>query len=121
MEREVFVKFQNPIKNLNELKVSVDYQKGGMNYFNGNMEQSGIYVYLTPTERTKYGFRTIISGNKKEMGFKIFIRPLSRKSQKAITEVFNKINQKELIENVTKYFEQERYADIVRLIKGSVS
>lgn len=120
MELEVFVKFQNPIKNLNELRVSVDYQKGGMNYFNGNMEQGGIYVYLTPTERTKYGFRTIISGNKKEMGFKIFIRPLGRKSQKAIEEVFNKINQNELLEKVTNYFEQELYSDIVRIIKGTV-
>lgn len=121
MENELYSKFSSPIGTLNELKVSVDYQKGGMNYFNGDMEMGGIYVYLTPTERTKYGFRTIISGNTKEMGFKIFVRPLGRKSQKAITEVFNKINQKELIENVTKLFEQERYADIVRLIKGSVS
>lgn len=120
MEREVFVKFPNPIKNLNELRVSVDYQKGGMNYFNGSFEQGGVYVYLTPTERTQYGFRAIISGNKREMGFKILVRPLGRKSQKAIEEVFNKINQNELLEKVTNYFEQERYSDIVRIIKGTV-
>lgn len=120
MNCELFSRLSTPIKELNELKISVDYQKGGMNYFNGEMENGGVYVYITPIARTKYGFRTIISGDRKEMGFKIFVRPLNRKSQKAITDVYNKINKNELIENVTKYFEQERYADVVRLIKGAV-
>ena len=121
MEFETFSTFNKPIKDLTELKISVDYEKGGMNYFTGDNNKRGIYVYFTPIERTKYGFKTVILGDKKECGFKTCVKECGRKNTKAMSEIFQKINQKELLENITKLFEEEKFSDIVKLIIEKVN
>ena len=89
MNATFFAKLANPVKisnksNLNELKVSIDYQKGGTNYFNGRTENGGIYVYFTPVYREGYCCKSVMMGGRIESGFKYLVKPLKRKSQKQI-------------------------------------
>ena len=78
--------------NLNELKISVRYDKGGVNYFSGNQERRGIYVYFKPVRRSGGMVScTLLSTNKKEDGFKIFVKELGRMSQKQMDAVASKI------------------------------
>ena len=69
---------------LNELKVSVDYQKENVNYFYGSIDGGGIYVYLKPVNRMDGVTTSILLGSKLECGFKYLVKPLKRKSQKQI-------------------------------------
>lgn len=53
MQNMNFYQAINPIERagsepLNELKVSVRYNKGGINYFNGSQDKRGVYVHFTP-------------------------------------------------------------------------
>ena len=90
MNDSVYVKLKKPIvrgqhlDTLDELKVRVDYQKGGYNYFNGNIESNGVYVYLTPVHRNNGVVSQTIDGNTHNSGYKILLKELSRKSQKQI-------------------------------------
>lgn len=69
------------IGNYTHVKISISYTKGGMNYFSGEMNKRGIYLYIQPT--TESGSTYTILGNSRVCGGKIFIRELSRRSQKA--------------------------------------
>jgi hypothetical protein len=41
------------IETSNYLKIHVYYDKGGMNYFSGNVEKRGIYISVTPVTKNK--------------------------------------------------------------------
>ncbi len=86
----------NPIERagsdaLNELKVSVRYDKGGINYINYKQDKRGVYVHFTPVHRGN-GFESCTClGEKKESGFKIFVRELGRMSQKQMDDVAKRV------------------------------
>lgn len=125
MNATFFAKLANPVKisdksNLNELKVSIDYQKGGTNYFNGRTENGGIYVYFTPVYREGYCCKSLMMGGRLESGFKYLVKPLKRKSQKQIDLAEDKIEplvndfaaiwgnenfEQEIINKIAKAFE----------------
>ena len=91
MEVTKYVRLKTPIvrgshlDTLDELMVRVDYQKGGFNYFfSGSVESSGVYVYLTPVHRANGFISQTIDGKTHNMGYKILIKELNRKSQKQI-------------------------------------
>lgn len=71
------------------LCVSMDYDLGGINYFNGKMNERGYYLYCTPCElsnsefngRTYTTARTLVG-----KGLKKLLKKVTRKSKKAEEE-----------------------------------
>jgi hypothetical protein len=65
------------------LKVKVDYELGGMNYFSGQVSKRGYYLYVYPVQidttdnRVKVESFTFFKGGKK------LLMEVGRKSQKA--------------------------------------
>jgi len=91
MNNEKYVKLKKPIirnnkglDDLDELRIRVEYQKGGWNIFTGDSENGGVYVYVTPVHRGNCFVSTTIDGNIHNMGYKILLKELGRKSQKQI-------------------------------------
>lgn len=72
----------------NNISIEVTYQKGGINYFSYNTERRGVYVLVRPekiADRGGYVSRSFdLFGN---MTFKICVKELARKSQKAIDTI----------------------------------
>lgn len=80
----------NPIERagstpLNELKIKVDYTKGGYN------SKRGIYAYIIPVHRQQVSGCSIEScsllGEVRECGFKVCLREMARKSQKVEDQI----------------------------------
>jgi hypothetical protein len=66
-----------------EFKITVDYNKGGINYFSGNTIERGYYLNVTPVKREhKDGYTTetfaVFSGISK------FLLPVARQSSKQL-------------------------------------
>lgn len=122
MRKEVYVKI-NPIpvadekEGLNELKISVDYAKGGVNYFNGRSEKRGIYVYFTPVYRSGGIQRSIMLGGRKESGFKAFVRECGRMSQKQIDSVFERVEG--IKDKIAELYDKEAYQTIAALVMAA--
>lgn len=96
MKVDFFVKLQNSIKRANsstldELRVSIDYCKGGHNYATGSYEERGIKVFFTPIHRDRLSHSTSILGSIIECGFKMHVLDTNRKSQKKIDKVADAI------------------------------
>lgn len=74
-----------PVKGNDEfthLKVDTYYSIGGMNYFVGESERRGIWLSVTPVQRTQTSERyTAFTGSK------ICLLELKRKSDKALDQV----------------------------------
>lgn len=66
---------------VNVLEVSLEYSKGGMNYFTSSNEQRGIYIHVTPLEK-KNGWIAYVGFS----GIKQLWKPLQRFSQKQLNE-----------------------------------
>lgn len=110
------VKFQDEKmlkNNYNALKLSVDYQKGGYNWFDGNHENGGIYLYLQPMEVTEDGISFVMFD---DSAFKIRVQELSRKNQNKINKVFLKV--KEYKNLILDLFIENRKQDIFNLVKS---
>ena len=97
MQNVNFYRAINPIERagsepLNELKVSVRYDKGGYNYFQGTVDKRGLYVHFKPIHRNgNCESATLLSCNRKEDGFKMLVRELGRMSQKQMDDVAKRI------------------------------
>lgn len=83
------------------VKISLGYDKGGMNYFSGNINPRGIYLYIHPTNAS--GCQYTILGNSRACGGKIFIKELSRRNRKAENTAWTIISPflDEIVENYT--------------------
>ena len=82
----------------NKLEISLDYSLGGYNYWNGNTDGRGYYLYVTPVcvnENTYNGqtYHTVQSVLGK--GIKKLVRPVQRKSKKAEAEAIKLAEQSE--------------------------
>lgn len=79
-----------PTENENNLCIEVLYSKGGHNWFNGDNERRGYYLHCTPTliknnrlsNGTEYSTSTVTLGK----GYKLMLKEVGRKSQKAEKE-----------------------------------
>ena len=92
MSTEFYVKLQNPIQRANssaldELRVSVDHCKDGLNLAYGCYEKSGVKVFFTPIHRDGRCSYTTLLGRVEESGFRIHIFDAKRKPQKKIDKV----------------------------------
>lgn len=114
----------NPIERagsepLNELKVSVRYGKGGINYFNYKQEKRGVYVHFKPVHRGN-GFETctLLSGGYKEDGFKMFVRELGRMSQKQLDDVARRIEP--LVPTFAEKWNAEDWQGITEMVNKAM-
>jgi hypothetical protein len=64
------------------LEVSIAYELGGANWFHGGVNPRGIYIHLTPVERTEHSTCYTIGGG--DSGAKCLVRELKKKSQKTL-------------------------------------
>ena len=121
MEVTKYVKLKTPIvrgvhlDTLDELSVRVDYQKGGFNYFSGDMESGGVYVYLTPVHRGNGFISHTIDGKTHNMGYKILIKELNRKSQKQINIVAELIMPK--AQEIADLYSTGNHREVYNFIK----
>jgi len=83
------------------LKVKVDYELGGMNYFSGQVSKRGYYLYVYPVQiETRDGRITIESFTMFNGGKKLLLEA-SRKSQKAYEKACAMVdNHQDFIERI---------------------
>jgi hypothetical protein len=121
MNDSVYVKLKKPIvrgqhlDTLDELRVRVSYQKGGINYFTGDIESSGVYVSLTPVHRNNGIVGQTIDGNLHNSGYKVLIKELGRKSQKQINLVAEAVLPK--AEQIADYYSEGQHQAVLNLLR----
>jgi len=119
METKIYVSLKTPIahvgNNYDELRINVDYQKGGINYFSGNIEDSGVFVYLTPVHRDGISVGQTICGDQHVSGYKILCKPLNRKSQKQINLVAEKVLKH--ASEIADLYSDRKHQEVFNLIK----
>ena len=74
-------------RSVNEIKVSVYYKKGGMNYFTSRPEERGYYFSITPQTRDR-GFVSYTGFS----GVKTCVLPVTRQSKKSFETAKSKFN-----------------------------
>ena len=124
METKSYTKLKRPINRaggepLDELKINIDYQKGGYNYFSGNLNESGVYTYITPIHRGNGFCSQSILGDQHSCGYKIFLKELNRKSQKQINLMAEKVipHSQEIADLYSDYKHRVVYDLIKKLIE----
>ena len=123
MDTKIYVELKNPINSgggsiLNELRIKVDYQKGGVNYFSGNYSDSGVYVFLTPVHRGN-GFEGFtITGKQHNDGYKILLKQINRKSQKQIELAAAKVLP--YAQQIADLYSDVKHQDVYNLIKSII-
>jgi len=73
----------------NNIKITIDYELGGHNMFSGNVNRRGYYLYAQPVTLTEneYNGRSYTSESTMMFsGFKVFLKEVGRKSEKAYKE-----------------------------------
>jgi len=63
------------------LKVQVDYEKGGMNYFSGQESKRGYYLYVYPVQIETIDGRVIVESFTLMKGAKKLLFEVNRKSE----------------------------------------
>lgn len=123
METKIYVELKNPINSgggsiLNELRIKVDYQKGGVNYFSGNYSDSGVYVFLTPVHRGDCFESFAITGSQHTSGYKILLKQINRKSQKQIELAAAKVLP--YAQQIADLYSDVKHQDVYNLIKSII-
>ena len=103
---------------LNELRISVRYDKGSMNYFHNQVNKRGLYVHFSPVSRGNGFISTTLLGSTKESGFKVFVRELGRASQKQADDVFSRVAP--LADEIAKKWDTEDFDGIVAMVKQAM-
>lgn len=124
MHKKVFVDLKTPIvsgggSELKQLRIMVDYEKGGMNYFSGNVYESGVKVYLTPCTLTNGVVTCTILGEQHVCGYKIMLKQINRKSQKQIDVMAEKIFP--YAQQIADLYSDARHHEVVKLINDIIT
>lgn len=81
-------------KNEKTIKITVDYNKGGYNVFNGKTELRGYYITAIPVEITEHkdsnGLSYKIEKTTAYSGYRYIIHETKRQSEKQYNEAINK-------------------------------
>ena len=123
MEKKIYLNLSKPITTssqlLNKLRIEVDYQKGGMNFFDGSINESGVYVYVTPCSYENGIVGQVISGNRHSDGYKILLKEIGRRSQKQIDLMAEKVLP--YAQQIADLYSDGRHQDIYNLVKSIVN
>ena len=122
MHKKVFVDLKTPIvygggSELKQLRIMVDYEKGGMNYFSGNVYESGVKVYLTPCTVTNGIVTQTIMGEQHVCGYKIMLKQINRKSQKQIDIAAERIMP--FAQEIADNYSEGNHKQVYSLIKAA--
>lgn len=88
------LKLNKPIDDFPQIQIKIDYNLGGMNYFNNKEEKRGYYIRFSPCKHKEVG-NGIYSTEMRPMherSFKFCIKEVNRKSLKthnALLAIFN--------------------------------
>ena len=123
MVKKMYLELKQPITRaggepLNKLRINVDYQKGGMNYFSGDYSESGVYIYIQPCTYNNGIVGTVITGKQHLDGYKILLKELNRKSQKQIDLMAEKVLP--YAQQIADLYSDGRHQDIYNLVKSIV-
>jgi hypothetical protein len=66
-------------------RVSVDYSKGGINYFTYKTDPRGYYIYVSPVVREDGFERSALTGD--GSGFKFLLKPATRLHRKTLDHI----------------------------------
>lgn len=101
MKNEKLFPVENPPKRedgeekYNNIEIKLSYNLGGINYFTGNKDPRGYYLYITPITITqKDGYTTqsfTISADPDTKGIKYFLKETKRKNDKLQEKLWNKV------------------------------
>jgi hypothetical protein len=121
MENKTFIDLKKPVitgagSTLDKLRIKVDYQKGGINYFSGDICKSGVYVYITPCSYENGIVGQTITGKTHQDGYKILLKELNRKSQKQIDLAAGKIMP--YAQQISDLYSDAKHREIYELIKS---
>ena len=100
------LKLTKPINNFPQVQIKIDYNLGGINYFNNKEEKRGYYIRFSPCIHKEVG-NGIYSTEMQPMherSFKICIKEVNRKSLKthnALLAIFN-----HHLDNILKEYEK---------------
>jgi hypothetical protein len=70
---------ENPTEECTRIEVKVDYYLGGANYFSGNVNRRGIWLYVSPIKVSDGAWSTILGSGSKKL-----LEELPRKNAKKL-------------------------------------
>ena len=106
-----------PEEPLNELRVEVNYQLGGHNWFSGDIDSRGVFLSLTPVRRGNGFISTRIDGKLHTMGYKILLKELGRKSQKQLDLAAERVLP--FAGAIADLYSEGKHNEIVQLVKNA--
>lgn len=106
-----------PEEPLNELKLEINYQPGGHNWFNGNIDSRGVFLSLTPVHRTANSVGSFINGDLHTMGYKILLKELGRKSQKQLDIAAERIMP--FAADIANLYSERKHNELFQLVKNA--
>lgn len=92
---ETTIRIEQQSNGNNAVQVILDYDKGGWNYFNGNLDKRGYYLIVRPVKISDRGDCSTISFGIFD-GRRFFIEETKRKSQKRMDNIYANINSEEI-------------------------
>ena len=120
---KTYVELKAPIntssQRLDKLRIMVDYQKAGTNYFTGNYSKGGVYVYITPCTYENGILGQVITGKTHTDGYKILLKELNRKSQKQIDLMAAKIMP--YAEQIADIYSDAKHGEVYDLVTELIS
>lgn len=101
-----------------DLKISIDYSLGGINYWNYQTIKRGIRIRFIPEIKERQEFngrvyitrKTIIGADTYESGFSIFLKETKRRNDKLSCKY--KEAFKPYAEKMTEMFEKQQFEDL---------
>lgn len=123
MEKKIYLNLKTPISKgdgefLNKLKITIDYQKGGINYIHGEICESGVYVYITPCTYENGIVGRVFTGDQHKDGYKIMLKQINRNSQKQIDLMAEKVMPYAGV--IASLYSDGKHRGIYNLIKSIV-
>jgi len=100
---------------LDELKISVRYDKGGY------CGKRGVYAYIKPVHREKISESFVsetctMLGDIHECGFRKLLRELGRKSQKVEDEIAAKIDAK--ADEIATLWNEQKHTEVANILRA---
>lgn len=122
MDKTIYVDLKTPIKTtsqlLNKLRLNVDYQREGVNYFTGDYNHGGVYIYITPCTHENGITGNVITGKQHCDGYKILLKEIGRKSQKQINLMAEKVLP--YAQQIADLYSDARHQDVYNLIMSAI-
>lgn len=117
----IYSELKNLIGEYNKLEISVMYSRGGINYWNGNHEVSGIRVHFKPVKVTNFHGTNLVSftfagSDIRTNGFKTLVLEATRYNKKKMEAIAQQV--RDHAEALTSLYEQGKYNEMVSITQA---